>query len=117
MRETWQDLRTELMPGRFWLFVGFALFQIPLQMGTNFAVQVIVLLTCMLAVLPYLGSVLLLPAVFPLVAYRLGFYQQFGAGWQSLPIKAAPPDIVTGEAPPTTPIAPAEPGEGDSSVE
>jgi len=110
MKETWAALRAEVFPGQFWNFVGFVLFQYVINIGTQAAVQFLVFLTCCLATIPYLGSTLLLPAVLPIVIYRLAFYQQWGGDWITLPVAPPPPETPSGSAPPTTPTAPDEPG-------
>ena len=118
MKVAVSDLRRELLPGRFWLFVGFVFFQFLLQTGSNVAIQTILMLTCGLMLVPYLGSVLMLPAIFPLVGYQLGYYQQFGIGWQTLPLKPVVDGTgPVGAVPPPTPIIPVEPGEIDSEDE
>lgn len=114
MGATWRALRAELFPGQFWNFVAFVLFQYVLNIGTQAAIQFILFVTCFIATIPYLGSTLLLPAVIPLVAYRLAFYQQWGGEWISLPVEAPPLDTPVGTVPPTTPTAPDEPGSIES---
>ncbi len=103
-------IRNELLPGRFWLFVGFILFQWALQFVSGTALQFIVLASCGLGLVPYIGSVLTLPAIFPLVAYQLGFYQQFGGKWLTLPVEAPPLQRWAGDVPPTMPINPESSG-------
>jgi hypothetical protein len=105
-RSAFRAVRTELMPGRIWLFIGFVLFQWGLQFASGTALQFIVMLSCCLALVPYLGSVLALPAILPLIAYQLAFYQQFGGKWMSLPVKQPPLASPSGDAPPTMPINP-----------
>jgi hypothetical protein len=105
-RAAFKAVRTELLPGRIWLFIGFVLFQWGLQFASGTALQFIVMLSCCLAVVPYLGSVLALPAIFPLVAYQLAFYQQFRGKWVTLPVEKPPVASAIGGAPPTTPIDP-----------
>lgn len=105
-RAAFKAIRTELLPGHFWLFVGFVVFQWGLQFASGAALQFIFLFSCGLALVPYLGSVLALPAILPLVAYQLGYYQQFGSKWVTLPVDAPPLGAYFSDSPPTTPINP-----------
>lgn len=103
-RPAWRRFRRELLPGRFWLFVGYIFFHFGLQIAANTASQFIMICTCCLALVPYLGSVLLLPALLPLALYRLAFYQQFGTEWATLPVEPPPATGTAGDAPPTDPL-------------
>lgn len=105
--QAFRSIRTELLPGQFWTFVGFIFFQLALAFIVGFAVQIIALATCCLGTMPYIGSVLQLPVVIAYVAYQLAFYQQFGEGWCTLPVTrvAGPPP---GPVPPTSPTSPVQ---------
>jgi hypothetical protein len=48
-------------------------------------------LTCCIAAIPYVGSVILLPLSVFLQAYPLYFLQQFGPDWQVIPVSPPKP--------------------------
>jgi hypothetical protein len=62
-------------PGPFLLFV---LLMIALALGVAVAGTVVACATCCIGGLPYISTVLLLPAIVWLAAYRLLFLRQFG---------------------------------------
>ena len=62
-------------PGPFILFV---LFMIALALGVAIAAALVACATCCIGALPYISTVLLLPAIVWLAAYRLMFIRQFG---------------------------------------
>ena len=76
-------------PGPFLLFV---LFMIALALGVVIVAGVVACATCCIGALPYISTVLLLPAIVSLAAYRLMFIRQFGDQY----------DVWAAAAPPTT---------------
>jgi hypothetical protein len=62
-------------PGPFLLFV---LFMIALGLGVAIVGTILACATCCIGALPYISTVLLLPAIVWLAAYRLLFIRQFG---------------------------------------
>lgn len=94
-----------LLRAHFGEFVAYAVFLAVLWIGVSIALVLVGLVTCciglLLMVIPYVGSVLLLPVSVTARAYGLEFLAQFGPEWNVLrPLEsassAAPP------APPTT---------------
>jgi hypothetical protein len=76
-------------PGPFILFV---LFGIALAIGVAVAGTVVACMTCCVGSLPYVSTVLLLPAIVWLAAYRLMFLRQFGDAydaWAGIALPAA----------------------------
>lgn len=88
-------------PGQFTVYI---LFQIVLHMAIGALIVAAVLVTCCLAgclmVLPFIGTVLLLPILIFKRSYSLYFLAQFGPEYEVFPRPAAPP------APPVAPISP-----------
>ncbi len=85
-------------------FVLFALFGIALLLGLSVTSGIITCATCCIGALPYIGTVLLLPAYLWLRAYTLLFLRQFGPEydvWNGQPPahELAPP-ITQGTPPP-----------------
>jgi hypothetical protein len=80
--DAWRELRSGLFPGNIGSFVLYFLFRIVLSIAIAVLVLTVVLATCCLAgcllVLPYLGTVLLLPILIFDRSYSLHFLAQFG---------------------------------------
>ena len=88
-------------PGPFVLLV---LFGIVLAIAVGILGTVIACLTCCIGALPYISTVLLLPAIVWLLAFKLLFLRQFGDEydvWATVGFPA-PPDV----APPAPPLPP-----------
>ncbi|MEO5754263.1 MAG: hypothetical protein ABIR38_06115 [Chthoniobacterales bacterium] len=102
-----------LLVARPGVFVLFALFYLLLFVAFGMIGCLAACMTCCLAALPYLGTVILLPAVLFLFAYPLCFLRQFGDAYDvfavvrpaELPPPLFPP--VQLEPPPPTPENPA----------
>lgn len=74
-------------------FVLFVLFGIALVIGVGIAGTVVTCATCCIGGLPYISTVLLLPAIVWLAAYRLLFLRQFGDQydvWATVALSAPP---------------------------
>jgi hypothetical protein len=97
-REFWSLLADN--PGMFALYI---LFQIVLGMAIGIIVLGAVLITCCIAgclmIIPYIGTVLLLPVLVFKRSYPLYFLRQFGPGYDVFP-PASPAPPVTGLQPP-----------------
>ena len=78
-----------LLTAHFWLFVLYILFQIVLGLAIGALIVMVVLVTCCCAgclmLLPYLGTVLLLPVLVFKRAYPLYFLAQFGPEYDVFP--------------------------------
>jgi len=83
-----------LLAAHFWQFVLYILFQIVLGIAIGVLIVMVVLVTCCCAgclmLLPYLGTVLLLPVLVFKRSYPLYFLAQFGPEYDVFP-PAAPP--------------------------
>jgi len=90
----WKELWT-LISGHVGAFVLYFLFQIVLAMAIGVIVFGAVIITCCLAgclmVLPYLGTVVLLPVLMFKRCYSLYFLAQFGRDYDAFPPESTPP--------------------------
>ncbi len=100
-REGWAEYWRLLAahPGRFLLYL---LFQIVLAVAIVVIILVAVVATCCIAgcflVLPYLGTVVLLPVLVFARSYSLCYLAQYGPAYDVFP-PAAPPPVAPGAAP------------------
>jgi hypothetical protein len=83
-------------PGPFILFV---LFMIALALAVAIVGMAVACMTCCVGALPYISTVLLLPAIVWLAAFRLLFLRQFGDSY----------DVWAAVPAPTTPLPPSPP--------
>ena len=90
-------------PGPFVLFV---LFMIALALGVAVVGTIVACATCCIGAFPYISTVLLLPAIVWLAAYRLLFLRQFGDQYDVWAPAGFPAPATQSSAPPP-PIAPA----------
>jgi len=95
-REAFADVAKLIFanPGPVILFV---LFMIVLAIAIGIVATMLACMTCCIAALPYVSTVVLLPAIVWLAAYRLLFIRQFGDQYDVWATVAAPP---------TTPLPP-----------
>ncbi|MFO1513078.1 MAG: hypothetical protein U1F83_09235 [Verrucomicrobiota bacterium] len=98
--EGWRELR-RLFTGNVGNFILYFLFQIVLGMVIGTMVLIVVLVTCCIAgclmLLPFLGTVLLLPVHVFNRAYSLHFLAQFGPEFDVFPPE---PAMTPGAIPP-----------------
>ena len=89
-------------------FILYILFQIVLAMVLGMLVAFIFLLTCCvaccLAMLPYIGTVVLLPIIVFKRAYSAYFLAQFGPSYDVFPLEAPP--VATAPPPGLQPLGP-----------
>jgi hypothetical protein len=85
VRAAWREFYDEIFAGRAGTFVLYFLFKILIGMAVGALAMAFVCMTCCIAVIPYVGSVILLPLLVFLQAYPLYFLQQFGPKWQVIP--------------------------------
>jgi len=81
----WGIVWREILPGNFWKIVLFYLMRIVLGLGIAVVAIVATCFTCCLTIVPYLGTVILLPIFVFMRSYSVYFLQQFGPGWQFFP--------------------------------
>jgi hypothetical protein len=74
----WSAVRTELLPGHLGTIVLFYLMMLVVGLGLALVGFVVMLLTCCIAALPYIGAVILLPLAVFKRSYVLYFVEQFG---------------------------------------
>jgi hypothetical protein len=80
--EAWRVFWRELGQGHVGPILLFYLMKIILGMGVAAVAMIATCLTCCLTVLPYLGTVILLPLFVFLRCYSLAFIEQYGPDWQ-----------------------------------
>ena len=97
-REFWK-----LLADNAGLFTLYILFQIVLGMAIGIIVLGAIIITCCIAgclmIIPYIGTVVLLPVLVFKQSYPLYFLRQFGPGFDVFP-PASPAPPVTGLPPP-----------------
>jgi len=86
-------------------FVAFVLFMIALAIGVAVVGTVVACATCCIGAFPYISTVLLLPAIVWLAAFRLLFLRQFGDQYDAWAAAGLPAPATPSSAPP--PVAPA----------
>jgi hypothetical protein len=104
--EAWGTVRREVLPGNLGTIILYFLMKIVLVVGVGFIAIVVTCLTCCLAALPYLGSVILLPLLVFRRSYSLCFLAQFGPGWRCFSEPVAPPLPPPFAAPPPAVLPP-----------
>ena len=83
----WATVRRELLPGHVWPIVLFFLMRFVLSIGIGVIALLATCLTCCIAVLPYIGTVILLPLSVFMRSYTLHFLEQFGPQWRFFPVE------------------------------
>lgn len=74
----WSAVRAELLPGHLGVVVLFYLMMLLIGLGLALVGLVVILLTCCIAAMPYIGAVILLPLAVFKRSYVLYFVEQFG---------------------------------------
>lgn len=80
--EAWRIWYREVFKGHFWLLTLFYLMKFVLGMAVGIVSIMATCLMCCLPALPYLGTVMLLPAYVFMRCYTLYFLEQFGEPWR-----------------------------------
>ena len=78
----WKLWYSDIFKGHFWLLTLFYLMKIVLGFAVAMAAMIVTCLTCCIAALPYIGTVILLPALVFMRCYTLYFLEQFGEPWR-----------------------------------
>ncbi|MHC4176306.1 MAG: DUF7544 domain-containing protein [Planctomycetota bacterium] len=81
----WREFYQFLLADHLGTFVLYVLFKIVIAMAIGIIAMLATCLTCCIAALPYIGTVILLPLFVFLRAYPLYFIEQFGPEWQIIP--------------------------------
>lgn len=92
----WRILKEEIAPGNFWTFVRYCGMVLLIGMALGIIAMLMTCLTCCLAALPYIGTVILLPLLVFRRSYSLFVLQQAGPQWHMIP-----PNPPAAEPPPT----------------
>ncbi|MEM1204377.1 MAG: hypothetical protein AAGN66_14185 [Acidobacteriota bacterium] len=99
--DAWRELRA-LLSANLGTFLVFLLVRILLSVTLGVVIVLATCLTCCVAALPYIGTVLLLPLHVFLRAYSLSFLGQFGRDYAPLaPARETPVPAVPTQPPPT----------------
>ena len=78
----WGKWYREIFKGHFWKLTLFYLMYIVLGIAAAVVMMIATCLTCCIAALPYLGTVILLPVFVFMRCYSLCFIEQFGESWR-----------------------------------
>lgn len=87
----WSTVRGEVLAGREGTVVLYFLMKIALGIVVGLIAMTATCLTCCIAAIPYLGTVILLPLLVFLRSYPLCFLEQFGPEWQFFARAGWPP--------------------------
>jgi hypothetical protein len=85
--KAWRMVITHLLRPHPASVALYLLFRFLLQGLLGTLSLLLILLTCCIALLPYVGSVILLPLAVFEIAYPLAFLAQLGPQWQLLPVE------------------------------
>jgi hypothetical protein len=88
----WAEFRTSFLVGNTPTFLLYFLMKIGIGFVTGFVALIATCLTCCIALIPYVGAVILLPLTVFVQAYPLYFIEQFGPAWRIFPTDAPPQD-------------------------
>lgn len=96
----WREFSSSMLAGNTLTFVLYLLMRLVIGWGIGAMALAAMCLTCCIVLIPYIGSVILLPLTVFLQAYPLYFIEQFGPSWRVFPPDTPPPGTE-----PTTPFA------------
>ncbi len=100
----WSIVRRDILTGRTGTIVLFYLMKTVLGLAMGIIATVVVLMTCCVGLLPYVGTVILLPLYVFSRCYSLSFLEQFGEPWRFFP-DGTPQAASVGACPPPAPPA------------
>lgn len=80
--EGWRTVNRGIFSGNFWVMVLFYLMKTVLSIASGMVAAMATCLTCCIAALPYIGTVILLPIFVFMRCYTLYFINQFGGDWR-----------------------------------
>jgi len=126
--EAFRILRKEILPGRVLPMVLFYLMTLAMGLASAILVVLVTCLTCCIAGLPYISSVVFLPVFVFFRCYSLCFLEQIGPEWRIIerpedgpaphPPAMATPDVVSSSDAPMQKLPSQEmPGEGSPTEE
>jgi hypothetical protein len=82
VQAAWSEFRISFWQNNQGAVVLYFLMRFVLNLAVGILSVVAIMLSCLIALVPYVGSVLLLPLTVFQVSYPLGFIEQFGPQWQ-----------------------------------
>ncbi len=82
VRPAWKLWYREVFKGHFWILTLFYLMKMVLAIAAGAAAILATCMTCCITALPYIGTVILLPALVFMRCYTLYFLEQFGEPWR-----------------------------------
>lgn len=91
VRPAWQRVRDQLFRGHGGTIVVFYLMKIALSVGVGLIAVLATCITCCIAALPYIGTVILLPLFVFMRSYPIFFIEQFGPEWRFVQLPEPPP--------------------------
>jgi hypothetical protein len=91
VKPAWLRVKTQIFRGRAGEIAVFYLMKIGLSIAAGLLATLVTCITCCIAAIPYVGTVVLLPLIVFLRSYSIFYIQQFGAEWQLVPEPEAPP--------------------------
>ncbi len=102
--DAWWIVRVEVLAGNLGTIILYLLMKIVLAIAIGIIGFIATCLTCCLAVIPYLGMVILLPLYVFIRCYPVCFLEQLGPSWKFFP--PDPPELDVPMVPPMTPMLP-----------
>ena len=87
----WGIFRRELGRGHVGPLIIFYLMKMVLGMGVGFAALLVMCFTCCIVIIPYIGTVILLPVFVFMRCYSLCFIERYGPEWRLFPLEVALP--------------------------
>ena len=92
--EAWRVFRRSMLDSHLGTFVVYILFKIVIVLVIGMIAVLFTCLTCCIALIPYVGTVILLPLFVFVRAYSVYFIQQFGPEWQLITEEPIEPQVV-----------------------
>ena len=100
----WRIVRAEVLAGNLGTIILYFLMKIVLAIAIGVVGLIATCLTCCLAVIPYLGTVILLPLYVFKRCYPVCFLEQLGPSWKFFPPDPPEPEVpLVPQVPPMTP--------------
>ncbi len=100
----WRIVRAEVLAGKLGTIILYFLMKIVLAIAIGVVGLIATCLTCCLAVIPYLGTVILLPLYVFKRCYPVCFLEQLGPSWKFFPPDPPEPEVpLVPQVPPMTP--------------
>lgn len=95
VREGWSIAWAELIQPHMGKVILYLLMRILLGLAAGIAAMVVTCLTCCVAAIPYIGTVILLPIYVFMQTFALHFIEQFGPDWKVFIYDPPPPSMAS----------------------